>query len=81
MKIVLFLLLLFVAEYDGHFSRYRRNAPPPSGKYRISPKTGVRIALPSEYIDFCNRMMLYKINFNYFQHLNNFNGKLKKSVY
>jgi hypothetical protein len=48
MKIVLVLLLLFVAEYDGHLFRYHRRAPPSSGKYRVSPKTGVRIALPSE---------------------------------
>jgi hypothetical protein len=50
MKIVFFLLLLFVAEYDSHFSRYdrhRRNSPSSIGKYRISPKTGSRIALPS----------------------------------
>ena len=53
MKIVVFLLLLFVAEYDSHVFRYYskgRNAPPSSGRYRISPKTGVRIALPSKLI-------------------------------
>ncbi len=52
MKIVLFLLLLFVSESVGHFYRYdrdRRNSPSLSGKYRISPKTGVKIALPSKY--------------------------------
>jgi len=51
MKVILLLLLLLVSEYDGHLSRYHRyreNSPLPSGKYRISPKTGVRIALPSE---------------------------------
>jgi hypothetical protein len=42
-----------VSEYNAHPFRYHRNrgySPPSSGKYRISPKTGVRIALPSEYI-------------------------------
>jgi hypothetical protein len=52
MKIVLLLLLLlFVSEYEGHVFRYhrhRRHAPRPSGMYRISPTTGVHIALPSE---------------------------------
>jgi hypothetical protein len=48
MKIAFVLLLLFVAEYDGRLFRYHQRAPPSSGKYRISPKTGVRIALPSE---------------------------------
>ncbi len=51
MKIVVLLLLVLVSGYDAHFFGYHRhggNAPSPSGKYRISPKTGVRIALPSE---------------------------------
>ena len=53
MKIVLLLLLLLVLESDGRLSRIHRrrgNSPPPSGKYRISPKTGVKIAIPSESI-------------------------------
>jgi hypothetical protein len=40
-----------VSGYDAHlfrYNRHRRNAPSPSGRYRISPKTGVRIALPSK---------------------------------
>ena len=54
MKIYLLLLLLVILpEYETHLSRFSRrryNRPLPSGKYRISPKTGVRIALPSELI-------------------------------
>ncbi len=53
MKTIVLLLLLLASEYDAYPFRYHQNrqhSPPPSGKYRISPKTGVRIALPSEYI-------------------------------
>lgn len=51
MKIVLLALLFIVFEYDAHafrIQRHRQGAPPSSGRYRISPKTGVRIALPSK---------------------------------
>ena len=52
MRVVLFLLVLTVFECDTHsfrIHRHRQGAPPPSsGKYRVSPTTGVRIALPSE---------------------------------
>jgi alpha-L-fucosidase len=50
MKTILLLFLLLVSESDGLFSRIHRgrgNSPSPSGKYRISPKTGVRIAIPT----------------------------------
>jgi hypothetical protein len=50
-KIVLLLLLLLGSENDGQIMRFQRQRQPsliPSGKSRISPTTGVRIALPSE---------------------------------
>lgn len=53
MRFVLFLLVLTAFEYDAHsfrIHRHRQSAPPSSGKYRISPKTGVRIALPSMWL-------------------------------
>jgi hypothetical protein len=45
-SILILLLLVFVSEYDTR--SFRHYSPPSSGKYRISPKTGVQIALPSE---------------------------------
>ena len=53
MKSIVLLFFLLVSEYTAYPFRYNRNqqhSPPSSGKYRISPKTGVRIALPSQYI-------------------------------
>jgi hypothetical protein len=53
MKSILFLLLLLASGYNADLFRYHRNgqhSPPSSGKYRISPKTGLRIALPSKFI-------------------------------
>lgn len=49
---LLLLLLVFLPEYEAHlprFSQRRFKGPLPSGRYRISPKTGLRIALPSEF--------------------------------
>jgi hypothetical protein len=44
------ILLLFALVSDGRLLRYQRyRKPRPSGLYRVSPLTGVRIALPSEY--------------------------------
>ena len=51
MRVVLIVLFFTVFEYDAHefrIWRHRQGAPPSSGMYRISPKTGVRIALPSK---------------------------------
>ncbi|CAF3065525.1 unnamed protein product [Rotaria socialis] len=50
MKTAIFLLLLYVSKYDGHPLRYNQHKQHGSSlpeKYRISPKTGVRIALPT----------------------------------
>jgi alpha-L-fucosidase len=44
-SILILLLLVFVSEYDTR--SFRHYSPPSSGKYRISPKTGVQIALPT----------------------------------
>lgn len=49
-KIIFLVFLLLILENDGRlmrFQRQRHHSFKPSGKYRISPKTGVRIALPS----------------------------------
>ncbi|CAF1177970.1 unnamed protein product [Adineta steineri] len=67
--ILLLLLLLFsVPEYEGHAYRYHRyhgRAPSPSGKYRISPKTGVQIALPtSEQLQWQAQELGVLIHFN-----------------
>ena len=55
MRIVLLplLLLLIIFQLEARSHGIRRHQPgvlTPSGLYRISPKTGVRIALPSESI-------------------------------
>ncbi len=50
-QITFFYLLLIVLGNDGRLirdQRQRYHSPQPSGKYRISPTTGVRIALPSK---------------------------------
>ena len=50
MKVSLLLLLFFIPIYESRLLKLHRRqdtVPSPSGKYRISPKTGVRIALPS----------------------------------
>jgi len=56
-SVIFFLLLIFVLEFGTQafpFDHNRRRGggrrrPSSSGKYRISPKTGLRIALPSKY--------------------------------
>ena len=50
-KIVVALLILLACENHARYLRYHRPPKPsllPSGKFRISPKTGLRIALPSK---------------------------------
>ena len=49
--IVVALLLVFACENHARYLRYHRPQKPsllPSGKFRISPTTGVRIAVPSK---------------------------------
>ena len=76
MKSSFFLLLIaFVAENDGRlWESQRHQSPKPSGRYRISPTTGVRIALPSKLLvlGFSTMQLIYDL-----QHLNNCNGKRK----
>jgi hypothetical protein len=50
-KITLLYLLLIVLGSQSRLIRYQRQrhrSPKPSGKYRTSHTTGVRIALPSK---------------------------------
>ncbi|CAF3627795.1 unnamed protein product [Rotaria socialis] len=50
MKITFLVVLLFVLKNDGRLTRYQRQRHrsfQSSGKFRISPTTGVRIALPT----------------------------------
>ena len=64
MKLVVFVLLLLASEYEGYTFRYlqqRRRGPSPSGKYRISPRTGVKIALPSKFVSIGRRRRRYRL--------------------
>ncbi|CAF3351316.1 unnamed protein product [Rotaria sp. Silwood1] len=71
----LLLLLLLVSKCDGHLFRYQRHqpyAPPPSDRYRVSPKTGVRIALPTpEQLQWQAQEIGVLIHFNIATYINN----------
>ncbi|CAF1121364.1 unnamed protein product [Rotaria sp. Silwood1] len=71
----LLLLLLLVSKCDGHLFRYQRRqpyAPPPSDRYRVSPKTGVRIALPTpEQLQWQAQEIGVLIHFNIATYINN----------
>ncbi|CAF1106504.1 unnamed protein product [Rotaria sordida] len=74
MKTVLLLLLLLIPIYDCHLFRYQwhqRRAPPSSKKYRISPTTGVRIALPTpEQLQWQAQELGVLIHFNIATYIN-----------
>lgn len=60
LKIVLILLLLVVFKNDGRLTRNQRQkyySAQSSRKFRISPTTGVRIALPSKLLSFVLPML------------------------
>ncbi|CAF1178087.1 unnamed protein product [Adineta steineri] len=65
--IIILLLLVFILEFDTHLFRYNRKYSSllSSGKYRISPKTGVHIALPtSEQLEWQAQELGVLIHFN-----------------
>lgn len=81
MRIIALVLLLFAVAYEGHLSRYdlhRQYRPSPFSKYRISPKTGVRIALPSKKMTLNSTITENRTFSISFEHLINLNGKPEK---
>ncbi|UJR24914.1 hypothetical protein I4U23_006278 [Adineta vaga] len=70
-KVIFFLLLLFVTQSDEHLVRNHHHRPKSSRRYRISPSTGVRIALPTpEQLKWQAQELAVLVTFNMATYLN-----------